>query len=98
MSKSRPLWPLVAAVLIGLPVLYVLSYAPAIWIRSRYDTSLAGQSFTAVYGPLSKALMDSPYSLQGPIRRFIRFGMKPDSQLLINADCSLDRYDGPPGR
>jgi len=31
-SLKRPLWPLLTAALVGLPVLYVASWGPAVWI------------------------------------------------------------------
>jgi hypothetical protein len=31
-DRKRPLWPLVTAALIGLPVLYVASFGPACWL------------------------------------------------------------------
>jgi len=30
--RSRPFWPLLTAALIGLPVLYVASFGPVVWI------------------------------------------------------------------
>lgn len=33
MSKPRRIWPLLTAVLIGLPVLYVLSCGPVYWLQ-----------------------------------------------------------------
>jgi len=34
-ARKSPLWPLLTAALIGLPVLYVLSMGPLIWLNSR---------------------------------------------------------------
>jgi hypothetical protein len=34
-DEQRPVWPWIVALLIGLPVLYVLSFGPACWISSR---------------------------------------------------------------
>ena len=35
MPVRRPLWPILTAALIGLPVLYVASFGPACWLASR---------------------------------------------------------------
>jgi hypothetical protein len=34
-DRKKPLWPWIAALLIGVPVLYVASFGPACWIISR---------------------------------------------------------------
>ncbi len=34
-DSERPLWTWIAAVLIGLPVLYVASFGPACWLEDR---------------------------------------------------------------
>jgi len=36
-DRKNPLWPLIAVLLIGLPVLYVASFGPACWIASYAD-------------------------------------------------------------
>lgn len=49
-NQRRPFWPLLIAVLVGLPVLYVASFGPACWILSRLGN---GKGVAAVvYGPL----------------------------------------------
>jgi len=57
--KQRPQWPLLAATLIGLPVLYVASFGPACWIvRYAYEHGHLGdmgfpiRAYLAVYAPL----------------------------------------------
>ena len=48
--KQRPLWPIVAAALIALPVLYVLSIGPA--TRALALGYLSRESYYLIYGPL----------------------------------------------
>jgi len=52
MSEERKLsvWPCIAALLIGLPVLYVASFGPACWATSW--TKCGNQSLATVYRPI----------------------------------------------
>lgn len=52
-SSNRPLWPLLTAALIGLPVLYVASFGPACWISTRISRRAPFVNF--VYQPLMRA-------------------------------------------
>jgi hypothetical protein len=53
-EERRPLWPWIVALLIGLPVLYVVSFGPACWLTSqRYGWSkLQPHRAMIIYYPL----------------------------------------------
>jgi hypothetical protein len=51
-ERKRAVWPWVAALLIGLPVLYVLSYGPACWLIWNVELSQPVLNFLdALYCP-----------------------------------------------
>jgi hypothetical protein len=53
-EERKPLWPWIVPLLIGLPVLYVLSFGPACWITSHADR---GKSLLpVVYRPILKLM------------------------------------------
>jgi hypothetical protein len=57
---KKPLWPWIVALLIGLPVLYVVSIGPAFWIHQR--TGTGGPAMLFVYRPILNAFnADSPW-------------------------------------
>lgn len=52
--SSRPLWPLLTAVLIGVPVLYMASFGPACWlVGERYMQPKTGWM---LYRPLVRLI------------------------------------------
>jgi hypothetical protein len=54
-ERKKPVWPWIAAVLIGLPVLYVASFGPACWIASR--TGVCMSMLPVVYRPMTALLV-----------------------------------------
>jgi hypothetical protein len=62
MSEERqPLWPLIVAVLIGLPGLYVLSDGPAwYWARQRTAPDWALTVYQQAYGPILFVYSEGP--------------------------------------
>ncbi|MGE5192196.1 MAG: hypothetical protein ACM3U2_06795 [Deltaproteobacteria bacterium] len=53
-DRKKPLWPWIAALLVGLPVLYAASFGPVCWITSRSDR---GKNLPpVVYSPLLKLM------------------------------------------
>ena len=50
MNDRRPVWPWITTSLLGLPVLYILSFGPACWISERLGKG-TGQ-VSAVYRPV----------------------------------------------
>src|SRR5579872_2484163 len=81
-ERKKAVWPWIAALLIGLPVLYIASFGPACWITSRLDG--AHSIFNAVYAPLWRASR----MVGGPswemLDQFGRLGMGRGSVLMIN--------------
>jgi hypothetical protein len=56
--RKKLLWAWIAALLIGLPVLYASSFGPACWIVSRVP--FLSQRLLVVYRPLDRAAWDLP--------------------------------------
>jgi hypothetical protein len=52
-DEGKPVWPWIVALLIGLPVLYVVSFGPACWITSHFV--LEREPVNIAYRPLAKA-------------------------------------------
>jgi hypothetical protein len=59
---KKPLWPWIAALLIGLPVLYVASFGPACWLIATEDHVAGPSDVMVVYWPLGRAA----WSWNGP--------------------------------
>jgi len=60
-ERKRPLWPLVTAAVVGLPVLYVASIGPVVWVFAHCSPpdwvhAVAGW----VYEPLERAGRNGP--------------------------------------
>ena len=65
--KPRPLWPLLTAALIGLPVLYVASFGPACWLFNAamdqgwpVEGSLLQRFLLALYAPVLRLEANGP--------------------------------------
>jgi hypothetical protein len=57
-DRKRPLWPSILALLVGLPVLYVASSAPVIWVRQH---RLVNREIVRWYErPFQEAMIRSP--------------------------------------
>jgi hypothetical protein len=65
--KNRPLWPLLTAALIGLPVLYVASFGPACWWASGTISDTDVRIAPQVYWPIGWAAQRS-----SPVWRMVR--------------------------
>lgn len=75
MKASRPLWPLLTAALIGLPVLYVASFGPACWVSSRTldrGNRIGAQAFNMIYQPLLSLAWSGPSIVRDPIVWYMR--------------------------
>src|SRR5262245_47217781 len=73
--RKRPLWPLLTAALLGLPVLYVLSFGPACWIASHTldrGDSVVAKSLNLVYQPILSLAWSGPPIVQDPIVWYAR--------------------------
>src|SRR6188768_2856710 len=82
MSRSRPLWPLLTAALIGLPVLYVASFGPACWLHSRTGGD-RGIFFQSAYWPIGWAARHSP--MEDFIRAYATLGMPEMGEIFMPA-------------
>jgi len=82
--KPRPLWPLLTAALIGLPVLYVLSVGP--WLTIRKELGKPHPAIAAVEELFFIAprwlVYDSPDWLGKPYIRYLKL-WDPDSDWLL---------------
>ena len=78
--KQRPLWPILTAALIGLPVLYVASFGPAMWIVQQTPGDLFTTPLAAVYLPLGRLATDPGDShIKRALVRYLRiFAHGPD--------------------
>src|SRR5687768_203896 len=58
LDRKRPVWPMVAAALVVFPVLYFLSYGPAIWlyVHCYNDYPWVSSISRVVYWPLDLVL------------------------------------------
>jgi hypothetical protein len=53
MSDDRkPVWPWIVALLMGLPVVYVLSIGPAWWIYEHSKSQIIGRCYYSFYAPI----------------------------------------------
>jgi hypothetical protein len=71
-DDRKPLWPWIASLLIGLPLLYVASFGPASWIASRTDD----------FGETPEILL----TLYRPVEQVWRKGPEPVA-IVINRYC-----------
>ena len=74
-GRKTPLGPWVA-VLIGLPVLYVVSFGPACWTTSR--TNSGAGIIPVVYAPIVKCLSSKKMWLRWTVSKFSTLGAPPE--------------------
>jgi hypothetical protein len=70
-DDRKLLWPWIAAVLIGLPVLYVASFGPACLVFS--DGLVSFDQLNYVYRPLIRLTFYGPEIVQQSFRTYVRF-------------------------
>jgi hypothetical protein len=95
-DERKPVWPWIAALLIGLPVLYVASFGPACWVTSRLN--FGARSISVIYRPIIRAAFGDPGTDEIPSETLNRafqwygdLGARPDWGWW----CRV--YDGPTG-
>ena len=67
-DERRPVWPWIAALLIGLPVLYVASFGPACWAA---DLAGSGDAYvTILYRPVFRLMVSGPAPIATAIHRY----------------------------
>ncbi len=69
-DRKKPLWPWIAAVLIGLPVLYVASFGPACWLAARDSMP---HVIAQLYVPLIACVAQCPDSIQKAVIDYCEF-------------------------
>jgi hypothetical protein len=71
MSEARkPVWPWIVALLIGLPVLFVLSYGPWMALRERVPYPVF-RRIERLYLPLKPLVFDGPDCLTNPYLSYL---------------------------
>jgi hypothetical protein len=88
-DRKKPLWPWIVALLIGLPVSYIASFGPAVW--------LAGQCHPAqpvvgtVYRPLIRigltGHLKKPHPLSKSMSWFACLGLGKEEGVKAMKDC-----------
>ena len=73
-NERKPLWPWIMALLVALPVLYVLSFGPACWLNER--GFLGMNAVSSVYSPVLATAENG--RLPKIIEWYARLGAKPD--------------------
>jgi len=66
---KRLLWPWIAALLIGLPVLYVASFGPACWLAK--SDRLPVRPTAWLYKPLIAATFYGPRPVRRTLRKYV---------------------------
>jgi hypothetical protein len=71
-QRKKPLWPWIAALLIGLPVLYVLSRGPVEWLYVwGYLPNWTVAPMMTFYSPISWILENGPQPLKDVIHWYL---------------------------
>jgi hypothetical protein len=71
--NSRPLWPVLTAALIGLPVLYIASVGPAFGLLVRNMSEPMILTFNVVYDPLWFVLDGFPDWVKKAVENYARW-------------------------
>jgi hypothetical protein len=78
-DRKKPLWPCIVALLIGLPVLYVVSFGPACWIMSR----TRDQQLPDGYMPIGWLMSNSPRFVGESIAAYAEAGIPLGSHVYL---------------
>ena len=73
-DERKPLWPWIATLLIGLPVLYLASFGPACWLNER--GVLGAAAVSAIYSPVLATAENG--RLPKALDWYARLGATPD--------------------
>jgi hypothetical protein len=76
MPDQRPIWPWIVTALVGLPVLYVVSFGPACWICERLEKGT--RAVSVAYRPVIWAGNRLPLG-PGVMSRYAQLGARPQS-------------------
>src|SRR5258708_27441077 len=81
-------WTLAAVV--GLPVLYLLSFGPACWISSRLQPT--GEIVSTAYSPIIPVMWQGPLIVQGVLIHYVLFVMPPGGNFTIDGASKIEFY------
>jgi hypothetical protein len=73
-DRKRPLWPLLTAALIGLPLLYVASFGPVCWWLPQGEIPVVRRGIAAAYWPLGRTAVLTKFS---PLTWYLFLRVKP---------------------
>ena len=90
-DERKPLWPWIAVLLIGLPVLYVASFGPVCWLTADPRPISPLRSSTAprgmiVYYPLGRVAMRGPAVVMYRLRWWMYLGAKNGFTVSVPTD------------
>ena len=73
-DRKTSVWPWIVALLIGLPVLYVASFGPFLWIANhRFMPGALTPIAEAAFEPMFWARWESPDAIRTPVEWYARF-------------------------
>ena len=81
-SRKKPGVAFWATVVMVLPVLYVLSFGPAVWIASHKEDQQS-LSLNSCYLPVAWVLWHAPRPISNALQSYARIGMKNPSAVLL---------------
>ena len=87
-DRKKSLWPWIAALLIGLPVLYVASFGPACWIVAHHG----GHSslFDHVYWPIGWCSDERPSTVLSVVKWYAMIGSPRASKIRLPCNSEMD--------
>ncbi len=80
-NDKRLLWPWIATGIL-LPVLYVLSFGPA--IRLYYEGRPAGRAIWVAYQPMTRLTFHGPQPVQLGLQRYLRFCTDSATMMIVS--------------
>lgn len=80
-DKRKPVWPWATALLLGLPMAYIASFGPAVWLMRRDCISV--ETFCYWYGPAAKCFHRSPSGLKSAMIRCWNLGGASEIELFF---------------
>jgi len=90
--NRRERWAmLTAAAMVGLPVLYIVSFGPACWVSSREENVQPVPILPLIYLPFTYSVDDSG-QLNGLLLRFAAIGMRQDRAVRLPQSTRWNIY------
>ena len=88
-DERKPLWPWIAALLIGLPLLYVVSFGPACWVTSRSNVT-RHEFLDSIYWPLGHVMYEGWPVLTPALAWLAETGMPAGHRLFLRTHVHRD--------